>query len=157
MNALTRVLVALVALALSASAALAAMGETKTDVALMAHPAAQAELLLNIPAGAKVGVGSCSRGWCRATWNSYGGYVRQSGLLFREVSAPAGPPAIPVYPAYPYHAGHYPTVDAYYDLPPYAALNPSYYRWRYFLTLREHNRYRYVPHIFSGRDDTYAR
>ena len=57
--------------------------------------------------------------------------------------------SIPVYPPYPYRAGHYPTADSYYDLPPYAALPPSYYRGRYFLTIRERARYRYMPHIFS--------
>ena len=59
-------------------------------------------------------------------------------------------PAIPVYPPYPYKAGHYPTADSYYDLPPYAAINPGFYRWRYFLMAQERNRYRYVPHIFRG-------
>ena len=148
MHALTKMFVAAVALVSSACAAFAGMGETKTEVALRAKPAAQAELLLNIPVGAVVSVGHCSRGWCGVTWNSYGGYVRASGLSFREASAPAGPPAIPVYPPYPYKAGHYPTADAYYDLPPYADINPSFYRWRYFLTLRERNRYRYTPHVF---------
>ena len=47
-------------------------------------------------------------------------------------------------------AGHYPTADSYYDLPPYAAINPGFYRWRYFLMAQERNRYRYVPHIFRG-------
>ena len=60
-------------------------------------------------------VGSCSRGWCRVTWNKYGGYVRASALQFQSTPA-GGPPAIPVYPPYPYKAGHYPTADAYYDL-----------------------------------------
>jgi hypothetical protein len=58
-------------------------------------------------------------------------------------------PAIPVYPPYPYKAGHYPTADSYYDLPP-SAINPGFYRWRYFLMAQERNRYRYVPHIFRG-------
>jgi hypothetical protein len=57
---------------------------------------------------------------------------------------------VPVYPPYPYKAGHYPTADSYYDLPPYAAINPGFYRWRYFLMAQERNRYRYVPHIFRG-------
>ena len=61
-----------------------------------------------------------------------------------------GPPAIPVYPPYPYKAGHYPTAEAYYDLPPYAATNPSFYRWRFFMIGQERNRYRYMPHIFRG-------
>ena len=66
-----------------------------------------------------------------------------------------GPPAIPVFPPYPYRAGHYPTVDDYYDLPPYADINPSFYRGRYFLTLRERYRYRYVPHVFHGSEDAH--
>jgi hypothetical protein len=69
-----------------------------------------------------------------------------------------GPPTNPVYPPYPYKAGHYPTADAYYDLPPYAVINPSFYRWRFFLMAQERNRYRYMPHIFRGytgyREDT---
>src|SRR5678816_2921234 len=62
------------------------------------------------------------------------------------------------FPPYPYKAGHYPTADAYYDLPPYAAIDPSFYRWRHFLTTQERNRYRYMPHVFRGytgyREDT---
>jgi uncharacterized protein YraI len=156
MQALTRILVAMVALGLSAGAAAAATGTTKTDLPLKAGPSAQSELLLNLPSGAVVNVERCGHGWCGVTWNSYAGYVRQSGIAFREVTATAGSPAIPVYPHYPYRAGHYPTPESYYDLPPYAALDPSYYRWRYFLTLREHNRYRYVPHVFHHADDAYA-
>jgi hypothetical protein len=57
---------------------------------------------------------------------------------------------VPVYPPYPYKAGHYPTADSYYDLPPYAATNPGFYRWRYFMVAQERNRYRYMPHIFRG-------
>jgi hypothetical protein len=156
MHALTKLLVAVAALGLSAGAAAAATAETKTDLALKAGPSAQSALLLNMPAGAVVGVGRCSRGWCGVTWNSYGGYARESGLMFRQAAAPAGPPAIPVFPNYPYRSGHYPTTDAYYDLPPYAAIDPSFYRWRYFLMFQEHNRYRYVPHVFHRSDDAYA-
>jgi hypothetical protein len=57
---------------------------------------------------------------------------------------------IPVYPRYPYRAGHYPKADWYYELPPYAAIRPSFYRWRYFMLAQERNRYRYMPHIFHG-------
>ena len=155
MHALAKLLVAAVALDLSAGAAFAGMGETKTDAALRAEPAAQSELLLNIPSGAVVSVSLCSRDWRGVTWNSYAGYVRESGLLLHQASASAGPPSL--YAPYPYRAGHYPTVDAYYDLPPYADINPSYYRGRCFLTLREHNRYRYVPHVFHGSEDAYAK
>jgi hypothetical protein len=66
-------------------------------------------------------------------------------------------PRIPVYPAYPYRAGYYPTADSYHDLPPYAAISPSWYRKRYFLTFRERNRYRYMPHIFRGNDGSYVK
>ena len=157
MRALIKMLAAAVGLAMSTGAAFAVMGKTTTDVALRVAPAAQAELMLNIPGGALVNVGRCSRGWCGVTYYDYGGYVRESGLQFQSTPA-GGPPAIPVYPPYPYKAGHYPTAEAYYDLPPYAAINPSFYRWRFFMIGQERNRYRYMPHIFHGysgyREDT---
>jgi hypothetical protein len=106
-----------------------------------------------MPAGAIVRIASCRGSWCQVTWNSYAGYARRSGLLLRQADAPATPARIPVYPPYAYRAGHYPTADSYYDLPPYAAISPRWYRKRYFLTLRERNRYRYVPHIFRGYGD----
>ena len=130
-RALIKVLAAAIALAMSTGTGFAVMGKTNTDVALRTAPAAQADLILNLPKGALVNVGSCSRGWCGVTWDKYGGYVRGSALQFQSTPA-GGPPAIPVFPPYPYKAGHYPTADAYYDLPPYAATNPSFYRWRYF-------------------------
>jgi hypothetical protein len=61
-------------------------------------------------------------------------------------------PFQPVFPPYPYHSGHYPTADSYYDLPPYADISPSWWRWRYFLTLREGGRYRYVPYVFTRQN-----
>ena len=149
MRALIRMLAAAVALAMSAGSAFAVMGKTNTDVALRTAPTAHAELILNLPEGTLVNVGRCSRRWCGVTWNKYRGYVRASALQFQSTPA-SGPPAIPVFPPYPYKAGHYPTADAYYDLPPYAATNPSFYRWRHFLTAQERNRYRYMPHIFRG-------
>jgi hypothetical protein len=149
MRALIRMLAAAVALAMSAGTALAVMGKTTTDVALRTAPNARAELILNLSEGTLVNVGRCSRGWCGVAWNKYDGYVRASALQFHSTPA-GGPPAIPVYPPYPYKAGHYPTADAYYDLPPYAATNPSFYRRRHFLTAQERNRYRYMPHIFRG-------
>jgi hypothetical protein len=157
MHALARLLVAAVVLALSAGAAFTATGETKTDVALRAQPAAQSEVRLNIPSGASVSVGRCSHGWCGVTWNSYGGFARESGLVLHQEATSTGRPAIPVFPPYPYRAGHYPTVDDYYDLPPYADINPAFYSRRYFLTLRERYRYRYVPHVFHGSEDAYAK
>jgi hypothetical protein len=59
----------------------------------------------------------------------------------------------PIFPPYPYRAGHYPTADSYYRMPPYVALKPSFYRGRYFMMAQERNRYRYMPHIFSGYSD----
>ena len=149
MRALIRMLAAAVALAMSTGSAFAVMGKTNTDVALRTAPTAHAELIFNLPEGTLVNVGRCSRRWCGVTWNKYRGYVRASALQFQSTPA-SGPPAIPVFPPYPYKAGHYPTADAYYDLPPYAATNPSFYRWRHFLTAQERNRYRYMPHIFRG-------
>ena len=141
MCALIRVLAAVVALAISTGTAFAVIGKTNTDVALRRAPNPQAELILNLSEGTLVNVGHCSRGWCGVSWNKYGGYVRESALQFQSPPV-AGPPAIPVFPPYPYKAGHYPTADAYYDLPPYAATNPSFYRWRHFLLAQERNRYR---------------
>ena len=71
-----------------------------------------------------------------------------SGVALAQYAS--GPPTNPVYPPYPYKAGHYPTADSYYDLPPYAAIKPGFYRWRYFMIGQERNRYRYMPHIFRG-------
>jgi hypothetical protein len=34
--------------------------------------------------------------------------------------------------------------------PPYVAIHPSFYRKRHFMIAQERNRYRYMPHIFSG-------
>src|SRR6476660_8041434 len=149
MSALMRALTAVVALAISTGTAFAMVGKTTTDVALRRAPTAQAELILNLSKGTLVNVGRCSRGWCGVTWNKYRGYVRESELQFLSTPA-SGPPAIPVFPPYPYKAGHYPTADDYYDVPPYAATNPSFYRWRHFLLAQERNRYRYMPYIFRG-------
>jgi uncharacterized protein YrrD len=157
MFALMRVLTAVVALAMSTGTAFAMVGKTTTDVALRRAPTAHAELILNLSQGTLVNVGRCLHGWCGVTWNKYGGYVPESELEFLRTPA-SGPPAIPVFPPYPYRAGHYPTADAYYALPPYAAINPSFYRWRHFLMAQERDRYRYMPHIFHGytgyREDT---
>ncbi|HKA99397.1 MAG TPA: hypothetical protein VKD02_01335 [Methyloceanibacter sp.] len=60
---------------------------------------------------------------------------------------------IPVFPRYPYRSGHYPKADWYYQLPPYAAIDPSFYRRRFFMMAQERDRYRYMPHIFHGYSD----
>src|SRR5262252_4942617 len=154
MCTLMRVLAAVAALAMSTGSALAAMGKTTTDVALRRAPTAQAELILNLSQGTLVNVGGCLRGWCAVTWSKYSGYVRESALQFQSLTANDSS-TIPVFPPYPYKAGHYPTADAYYDLPPYTAIDPSFYRWRHFLMAQERNRYRYMPYIFHGVPSVY--
>ena len=163
-----RILIAGLALAVSAGAASARDGTTTTELALRAGPSGVTELLLTMPAGAAVSVAGCSRGWCKVAWNSYSGYASQSGLAISAAPSQASrgeaygpaPEVIPVYPRYPYRSGYYPKADWYYKLPPYAAITPSFYRRRYFMMAQERNRYRYVPHIFRGYSedgDSYAK
>jgi hypothetical protein len=59
----------------------------------------------------------------------------------------------PIYPPYPYRAGYYATADWYYSMPPYVALKPSFHRKRFFMMAQERDRYRYIPHTFSGYSD----
>jgi len=79
----------------------------------------------------------------------FSGTARAEGLGPGGFSANGGE-YIPVYPPYPYRAGHYPKADWYHDLPPYVAIDPSFYRRRYFMMAQERDRYRYMPHIFHG-------
>ena len=155
-----RGLIAFVALAAAASPALARSGTTTTELALRAAPSANTELLLTMPAGAQVNVGGCARGWCKVAWNSYAGYASQSGLSISAASRQATRGATndpgeiwPIYPPYPYRSGYYPKADWYHDMPPYVAIEPSFYRRRYFMMAQERDRYRYMPHIFHGYSD----
>ena len=148
------------ALVLCASVAEARSGTTTTNLALRAAPSGNTELLLTMPAGSKVSVGSCSRGWCKVTWNSYSGYASQSGLAISPSPRQASRGAIndpgemwPIFPPYPYRSGYYPKADWYHDMPPYVAMDPSFHRRRYFMMAQERNRYRYMPHIFHGYSD----
>jgi SH3 domain-containing protein len=154
-------LVTAFALFVGTSPAFAAQGTTTTELPLRAAPASNTELLLTMPAGSAVTVGSCSAGWCRVTWKSYTGYTLKAGLVITTATptrAPVrggittedGSQLWPILPPYPYRAGYYPKADWYHDIPPYVAIKPSFYHRRYFMMLREHNRYRYVPHIFTG-------
>jgi len=142
--------------ATSTGASHAAVGTTTTNLALRAAPSSNTELLLTIPAGDKVQVGRCSGGWCKVTWNSYSGYARADGLAVQRSAKRAArsytvqPEIWPIYPPYPYRAGHYPKLDWYRHMPPYVAIHPSFYRKRHFMIAQERNRYRYMPHIFSG-------
>jgi sporulation protein YlmC with PRC-barrel domain len=154
---LSTIALSFLALVISAGVALARVGTTTTELGLRAGPSPNTELLLTMPAGAKVSVGSCSGSWCRVNWNGYSGYAVKSGLAISaapRVSARTGypPPGeiVPIYPPYPYRSGYYPKADWYFDIPPYTAIEPSFYRRRYFMMSQERNRYRYMPHIFSG-------
>jgi hypothetical protein len=140
-----------VALLFVASAASAREATTVSKLAMGVAPSPSSGLLLTMSAGAGVSMGTCARGWCKVTWNGYSGDTSSRGLKLVKVAAAASP-VQPVFPHYPYHAGHYPTADSYYDLPPYVDISPSWYRWRYFLTLREGGRYRYVPYVFTRRN-----
>jgi uncharacterized protein YraI len=160
MRSSIRTAVALAALVIGAGAASAREGTTTTELGLHSGPAGNTELLLTMPAGSKVSVGACSGGWCKVTWNSYSGYAIQSRLVIsaaapssrvaRRGSYPAGGDIVPIYPPYPYRSGYYPKADWYFDIPPYTAIEPSFYRRRYFMMAQERNRYRYMPHIFRG-------
>jgi hypothetical protein len=162
MRLLVRSLIFVVALVLCTGLAEARSGATTTELALRAAPSGNTELLLMMPAGSKVYVGSCARGWCKVTWNSYSGYARQSGLAISAATQQASRGAVndpgeiwPIYPPYPYRAGYYPKADWYHDMPPYVAMDPSFHRRRYFMMAQERNRYRYMPHIFRGSSSDY--
>jgi uncharacterized protein YraI len=153
--------IAALALVTAAAPALAAQGRTTTNLPLRAAPASNTELLLTMPAGSTVTVGSCSGAWCRVTWNSYSGYTLKSGLVITAATRTRGPvrggvttadgsQLWPILPPYPYRSGYYPKADWYHDIPPYVAIEPSFYRRRYFMILQEHDRYRFMPHVFSG-------
>jgi hypothetical protein len=161
MRSLLLSLVVLSALIFAAGPVSAAQGTTTTDLALRARPASNAELLLTIPAGSSVTVERCSGAWCRVVWNSYSGYASKRGLAVAAATPTRGPvrggytmadgsQLWPILPPYPYRSGYYPKADWYHDIPPYVAIEPSFYRRRYFMIAQEHNRYRYVPHIFRG-------
>jgi len=151
--------VGLVALLLSVSSVLARTGTTVTDLGLRSGPSSKTELLLTMPAGAKVYVGACFGPWCQVSWSGHSGYAVKSGLALSATAAPRvaaravyPPPGeiVPIYPPYPYRSGYYPKADWYFDIPPYTAIEPSFYRRRYFMIAQERNRYRFMPHIFKG-------
>ena len=155
---LSTIAISFLALVISAGVALARVGTTTTELGLRAGPSSNTELLLTMPAGAKISVGACSGAWCKVNWNGHSGYAVKSGLAIsaapRRVAVRAAypPPGdiVPIYPPYPYRAGYYPKADWYFDIPPYTAIEPSFYRRRYFMMSQERNRYRYMPSIFRG-------
>jgi uncharacterized protein YraI len=159
MRSFTSIAISFLALVLSAGVAFALVGTTTTELGLREGPSPNTELLLTMPVGAKVYVGACSGPWCKVSWSDHSGYAVKSGLSISTTRAPRTaaravypPPGdiVPIYPPYPYRAGYYPKADWYFDIPPYTAIEPSFYRRRYFMMLQERNRYRYMPSIFRG-------
>ncbi len=166
MRSLLSTLVAVLALVVGTASAWAAEGRTTAQVSLRAGPSSGAEILLTIPAGSTVTIGRCSGAWCRVSWNGYSGYASKRGLAIAAATPTRGPvrggvtladgsQLWPILPPYPYRSGYYPKADWYHDIPPYVAIEPSFYRRRYFMIAQERDRYRYVPHIFRGEGADY--
>ena len=122
---------------------------TATALSLREGPGTNYHRIATMPAGARVDVKGCRGGWCAVTWDGYRGYASQRGLLL-ETAEVVEPEIWPIFPPYPYRAGPYPKADWYYDMPPYVAISPSFYRKRFFMMAQERNRYRYMPHFFHG-------
>jgi hypothetical protein len=152
-----RLLVAGLLLVLTAGTASALDATTTTALSLRDGPGTGYARLATMTAGARVDVKGCRSGWCALIWDGYKGYASQRGLALREARAEVlGPEIWPIFPPYPYWAGHYPKADWYYDMPPYTAISPSFYRKRFFMMAQERNRYRYMPHIFHGTGGVYG-
>ena len=132
-----------------AETALATDARTATALNLRDGPGTGYARIATMPAGAWVDVKGCRGGWCGVIWDGHKGYASQRGLLLAQAEL-VEPEVWPIFPPYPYRAGHYPKADWYYDMPPYTAITPRFYRKRFFLTAQERDRYRYMPHIFRG-------
>jgi hypothetical protein len=161
---LRRIALAAFALLLAASAASAREAKTVVELNLRTGPNAKYDLIGVIPPNTVVYVSYCSRDYCRIDWNGYSGFGRASALQRTEFGPLTGwdaritgnePDMVPIYPPYPYRSGHYPKADWYYDLPPYTAIDPTFYRRRFFMMAQERDRYRYIPHIFRGYSADY--
>ena len=149
-----RLLLAAFALLIATDMASAREAATASALSLREGPGTNYARLLTIPAGARVDVRGCRGGWCAVNWDGYSGYASRSGLVVASAEV-LEPEIWPIFPPYPYRAGHYPKADWYADMPPYTAISPSFYRKRHFLLAQERNRYRYMPHIFSGSSYAY--
>jgi Bacterial SH3 domain len=147
MGYLIRVVMVLLGFMIATGSAWAENATTATALSLREGPGTNYYRLASMPAGARVDVKGCRDGWCGVVWNGYRGYASQRYLITGS-AAVLEPEVWPIFPPYPYRAGHYPKADWYYDMPPYTAISPSFYRKRHFLLAQERNRYRYMPHIF---------
>jgi hypothetical protein len=135
-------------------AAVAKDAVTVEALNLRQGPSTGYAVIATMPAGAKVDIEACAENWCSLTWNGYAGYASAGGL--GELSRGAGPKVIAIDPPYDWRSGHYRSANVYWTMPPYAAVPPRFYPRRFILSPREHDRYRYRPHIFSPSEAAMA-
>lgn len=137
---------------LPAGSAQATEATTATALNLRDGPSTAYARIATMPTGSPVRVKGCREGWCKVVWQGHKGFASQGGLAlgYAEYAEVVEPEVWPIFPAYPYRAGHYPKADWYFDMPPYTAISPKFYRKRFLMMAQERDRYRYVPHIFRG-------
>ena len=75
-------------------------------------------------------------------WRGLKVYASQQGLAlgYADYAELVEPEVWPIFPAYPYRAGHYPKADWYFDMPPYTAISPKFYRKRFLVMAQERDR-----------------
>lgn len=61
--------------------ALAELAMTGGPVAMRAGPSGNAAIVERIPASAKIELGKCVRGWCRASWRNRPGYIPADAVV----------------------------------------------------------------------------
>lgn len=143
------VLGGLLGLILAGGTALAGDATTVTALNLREGPGTDYVRIATMPRGAIVDVKGCRSGWCGVIWKGHKGYASERGLA-SDYADFVEPEVWPIFPAYPYRAGYYAKADWYYDMPPYTAITPKFYRRRFLMMSQERDRYRYAPHIFRG-------
>lgn len=149
----------LVGAVVTVGAAQATEATTATALNLRDGPGTGYAKIATMPAGSPVKVKGCRDGWCGVIWRGQKGYASQRGLAlgYADYAELVEPEVWPIFPSYPYRAGYYSKADWYFDMPPYTAISPKFYRKRFLMMAQERDRYRYVPNIFRGGssyDDT---
>lgn len=141
-----------IGLVCAAGAAQATEATTATALNLRDGPGTNYARIATMPAGAPVKVKGCRSGWCGVVWRGQKGFASQQGLAlgYADYAELVEPEVWPIFPAYPYRSGYYAKADWYFDMPPYTAITPKFYRKRFLMMAQERDRYRYVPHIFRG-------
>ncbi|WP_108680918.1 SH3 domain-containing protein [Methyloceanibacter sp. wino2] len=130
---------------------------TATALNLRDGPGTGYAKIATMPAGSPVKVKGCRDGWCGVIWRGRKGYASQRGLAlgYADYAELVEPEVWPIFPAYPYRSGYYSKADWYFDMPPYTAISPKFYRKRFLMMAQERDRYRYVPNIFRGGSGYY--